>query len=225
MSRSNTFRLLVFDWDGTLMDSAARITSCMQSAMRDAGLSPVEDSRVRDIIGLGLAEALEALVPGTGEELRSVLVERYRHHFLIADPTPSVLFSGVEQCLDELHAQGYLLAVATGKGRRGLDKSLAETGLARLFHATRCADETASKPDPRMLLEIMEDLDVSREHTLMIGDTEYDLMMARNAGVRSLAVACGVHERERLLRCEPLGCLDSIAELAVWLRAARNGSG
>jgi phosphoglycolate phosphatase len=223
-SMQSDFRLLVFDWDGTLMDSAARITACMQSAMRDVGMPPIEESRVRDIIGLGLAEALEALVPGTTEELRSVLVERYRYHFLIADPTPSVLFEGAEQCLYELRAQGYLLAVATGKSRRGLDKSLAETGLGELFHVTRCADETASKPDPRMLLEIMEDLHMPREHTLMIGDTEYDLMMARNAGVQSLAVGYGVHERGRLLRCAPLGCLESIAELTPWLRSVTGAS-
>jgi phosphoglycolate phosphatase len=214
------FRLLVFDWDGTLMDSAARIVACIQAAMRDTGMAVLQEAPIKNIIGLGLQEAFATLCPQAGAELRAVLVERYRHHFLIADPTPSALFPGALELLQQLHRDGYLLAIATGKGRRGLDKVLEETGLGALFHVTRCADETASKPSPHMLLEIMERAGVAPAQTLMIGDTEYDLQMARNAGVHALAVSYGVHERTRLLQCGPLGCLDSLTELGVWLKNA-----
>jgi len=213
------FKLLVFDWDGTLMDSEAQIVGCMQSAMRDLDLEPLAEASIRDIIGLGLREALETLFPGSAADFQQQLVARYRHHFLSAGRLASPLFGGAEQTLRALHAQGYLLAVATGKGRPGLDKVLDETGLGPMFVASRCADETASKPDPRMLLELMSELDVSPEHTLMIGDTEYDMLMARNARVASLAVAYGVHARERLLQHQPLGCLEHITEMSPWLAA------
>jgi phosphoglycolate phosphatase len=212
------FRLLVFDWDGTLMDSAARIVSCMQSAMRDVGMPPLAGDRIRNIIGLGLEQALNALVPDLSLDQLAALAMRYRHHFLVADPTPSRLFPGAAEALERLSQKGYLMAVATGKGRRGLNKALAETGLAKHFHCTRCADETASKPSPAMLLEIMAELEVAPEHTLVIGDTEYDLLMARYAGAYALAVGYGVHERERLLSLGPLGCLDSIDDLESVLK-------
>jgi phosphoglycolate phosphatase len=211
------FELLVFDWDGTLMDSEARIVACLQGAIADLGL-PVRDvAALRNIIGLGLAEAIETLFPGSDAATRQAVVERYRHHFLVADPTPSALFEGAAEVLHGLAAQGYLLAVATGKGRRGLDKVLEETGLGPLFHATRCADETFSKPHPQMLLELMEHLGADPQATLMIGDTEYDMEMARNARTHALAVSYGVHHPERLLRHQPLGCLDRIGDLPVWL--------
>lgn len=211
------YSLLVFDWDGTLMDSEARIVSCIKASIIDLGLPTLETAAIRDIIGLGLREAINRLYPGSDETVHTRLTERYRHHFLGANHASSSLFPGANDMLTLLHKQGYLLAVATGKGRHGLDHVLEETGCKAFFHASRCADETFSKPHPRMLQEIMEHLDVKAEDTLMIGDTEYDMQMANNAGVAALAVSYGVHARERLLQCSPLGCLDDIAELPVWL--------
>jgi phosphoglycolate phosphatase len=217
MQKHKRFSLLVFDWDGTLMDSEARIVSCMQAAISDVGLSPLEHGVIRDIIGLGLSEAMNRLFPESDQPLRQSLTARYRHHFLGNEHSPSTLFPGAMDTLLDLHGQGYLLAVATGKGRAGLESVLVETGCKRLFHATRCADETSSKPDPQMLHEIMADLGIPTTQTLMIGDTEYDMHMAHNAGAAAIAVSCGVHERARLLQCDPLACLDSIAGLCGWL--------
>lgn len=212
------FDLLVFDWDGTLMDSEARIVACLQGAIGDLGLPRKDVADLRNIIGLGLAEAINTLFPGTDAATQQALVERYRHHFLVADPTPSALFDGAAEVLHGLAAQGYLLAVATGKGRRGLDKVLEETGLGPLFHATRCADETFSKPHPQMLLELMDHLGAEPRATLMIGDTEYDMEMARNAQTHALAVSYGVHHPARLLKHAPLGCLERIGDLPLWLQ-------
>lgn len=210
-------QLIVFDWDGTLMDSEARIVACIQAAIGDLGLEPREASAIRNIIGLGLREAIENLYPGCGEPLQERMSAAYRHHFLEANPTPSRLFEGAAATVAALHEAGYLLAIATGKGRRGLDRALRETELGRLFHATRCADETLSKPDPLMLRQIMEEVAVEPEQTLMVGDTEYDMLMARQAGSAALAVSYGVHAPERLLQHEPKGCIHDIRELTPWL--------
>jgi len=213
------FELLVFDWDGTLMDSEARIVACLQAAIDDLELPHKSVDELRNIIGLGLAEATEMLFPERAAEIQTPLIDRYRHHFLISNPTPSALFEGAREMLHELAGQGYLLAVATGKGRQGLNKVLEETGLGPVFHATRCADETISKPHPQMLLELMDHLGARPQDTLMIGDTEYDMEMAQNANTHALAVSYGVHHPSRLLRHRPLGCLDKISELPGWLSA------
>lgn len=210
--------LLVFDWDGTLMDSEARIVACIQAAIGDLGLEPREVASVRNIIGLGLHEAISMLYPGSDTVLHQAMTDRYRYHFLTANPTRSELFPGAEETVRRLSEAGYLLAVATGKGRRGLDLVLEETGLGRYFHATRCADETFSKPHPQMLEELMDELGTEPGETLMIGDTEYDMEMALNARTHALAVSYGVHEKERLLRHRPLGCLAAIDELSGWLQ-------
>lgn len=202
------------------MDSVARIVASLRASIADLGWAHREDDALRNIIGLGLQEAARSLYPDISAADYQRFVERYRHHFMFADPTPSELFPGAADTLRELERRGYLLAVATGKGRQGLNKVLRETGLQPLFHATRCADETTSKPHPQMLLEIMDELGVAATSTLMIGDTEYDLEMARNAGTPSLAVNYGVHERERLMRLEPLHCLSEIRELLSWLEPA-----
>ncbi len=209
--------LLVFDWDGTLMDSEARIVACIQAAIEELGLEPREVACIRNIIGLGLREAIDALYPGSDNALHEAMTERYRYHFLTANPTRSELFSGAEETVRTLSEAGYMLAVATGKGRRGLDMVLEETGLGQYFLATRCADETFSKPHPRMLEELMDELGTEPTETLMIGDTEYDMQMAVNARAHALAVSYGVHEKERLLRHQPLHCLDDIGELSGWL--------
>ncbi len=213
----NRFKLLVFDWDGTLMDSEARIVACVQAAARDLGLEVPTAGSSRNIIGLGLNEAVRTLFPGSDDVQVGRVVERYRYHFLVANKTPSALFPGAADVLNQLVEDDFLLAVATGKGRQGLDLVLKSTGLGPLFHTTRCADETFSKPHPQMLLQILEESGVEAGETLMIGDTEYDLQMAKNARVKSLAVSYGVHSRERLMQFEPLGCLDAINELTDWL--------
>lgn len=215
---NDELRLLVFDWDGTLMDSEARILACLHAAIVDLGLERRSDDALRNIIGLGLRESIDTLYPGADDVLHRDLTERYRYHFLGADGAATPLFAGVPELLNELSERGYLLAVATGKGRRGLDQALAQSELGGLFDYTRCADESLSKPNPQMLLEIMDVLGVESSNTLMVGDTEYDMLMAKNAGVRGLAVSYGVHERDRLLRCDPTDCVDSIEALGAWLR-------
>ncbi|MES9845665.1 MAG: HAD-IA family hydrolase [Candidatus Sedimenticola sp. PURPLELP] len=220
---SSKFNLLVFDWDGTLMDSEARIIACMQAAAADLEIDVPDDNSVRNIIGLGLAQAVEALFPSYDESVIPRMVDRYRFHFLQENKTPSELFEGAEAVLRHLQGQGYLMAVATGKGRAGLDKVLDETGLHSLFHATRTADETFSKPNPEMLFQIMNELGADPEETLVIGDSEYDLLMANNAKTDSLAVSYGVHEVPRLMQHGPLACLDDISELVPWLDQAATG--
>ena len=214
-------KLIVFDWDGTLMDSEARIVACMLAAMRDLGVEPVPGKPVREVIGLGLREAVAGLLPDIESERREQVAVRYRHHFLEEDRTPSELFPGARELLEWLGERDYLLAVATGKGRGGLDKVLRSTGLGTLFQATRCADETHSKPHPAMLLELMAELGVRPDETLMVGDTEYDLLMAQQAGAQALAVSYGVHDRERLLRHRPVVCVDNLWELRDWFSAPR----
>lgn len=222
MGKVLPFKLLVFDWDGTLMDSEARIVSCLSMTLSDLGLPALGRDALLNVIGLGLPEAVATLLPGAEAELIRRFIDRYRYHFLSDHHAPAVLFPGARETLTALDARGYLLAVATGKGRRGLEQSLDDTACRELFSLTRCADETASKPDPRMLQEIMDVLDVAPRDTLMIGDTEYDLRMARNAGAQALAVSYGVHTRERLLACEPLGCLDAISDILPWLEGMRH---
>ena len=210
-------KLIVFDWDGTLMDSEARIVTCLRAAIRETGLPEHDDEALRNIIGLGLREALQALYPHEDDAAWDALVRHYRHHFLEVDATPSPLFDGAEALLQKLQEQGHFLAIATGKGRPGLDKVLQETGLARYFDATRCADEARSKPHPQMLLDILDRLGAEPDQALMIGDTEYDIEMAHNAGVAALAVSYGVHDHDRLAAAGPLDCVHSLAELESWL--------
>jgi len=214
------FELIVFDWDGTLMDSEAKIVACIRAAFEDVGEPAPTPEAARNIIGLGLEDAMAELWPQAGPDQWSRVADRYRYYFLGGDQTPSTLFPGARELMDWLSDAGYLLAVATGKSRRGLDISLDATGLAGRFHATRCADETFSKPHPEMLLQIMDELGVSGTDTLMVGDTEYDMQMASNAGARALAVCYGVHDRERLLMQGPLGCLETLAELRPWLEGS-----
>lgn len=209
--------LIVFDWDGTLMDSEGRIVASMQAAFRDLGLASPPATAVRGVIGLGLEEAIRRLPGFDGEQTLAQLIARYRHHYLVADATPTPLFEGAQALIEGLHAQGRLLAVATGKSRRGLDQALDQTGLRPWFHATRCAEETFSKPHPGMLHELMDELGVTPAVTLMIGDTDYDLQMAHTAGVRVLAVGYGTQTPERLLALQPLACAPSIAVLSDWL--------
>jgi len=211
------YELIVFDWDGTLMDSVAKIVACTQAAATDLGLKVPEFDEAKQIIGLGLHEAMARLFSITDEDEVQRVANQYRQHFLGDEPTPQELFSGAESLLKGLESEGYRLAVATGKSRRGLDHVLQKTGLGALFHATRCADETFSKPHPQMLEEIMDITGIYPENTLMIGDTEYDMLMAGNAGADALGVTYGVHSREHLLAHGALECVDEITQVAAWL--------
>jgi phosphoglycolate phosphatase len=210
------FELIVFDWDGTLLDSAAAIVSSIQAACRDLGLPEPSPSRARHVIGLGLGDALRHAVPALPERDYPRMVERYRHHYLSRDHELT-LFPGVFEMIESLAARGRLLAVATGKSRVGLNRALAHSGLGPFFHATRCADECFSKPHPAMLEQLMDELGVSAERTLMVGDTTHDLQMAKNAGVAGLAVSFGAHPREALEAEQPLACLPTPQDLASWL--------
>jgi phosphoglycolate phosphatase len=210
--------LIIFDWDGTLMDSVAKIVRCFASALEDAGAPDPGEDAIRHIIGLGLGEAVAELLPDRDSALRDQVVERYRQHFLHLDQTGMELFPGVHAGLEVLSAQGYLLAIATGKARRGLDRVLHDTGTAHLFCATRCADEAFSKPHPRMLEDILEQVGLEADRALMVGDTTYDMQMARHAGMDRLAVTYGVHGRELLVEHDPLACLDSFTEVYEWLQ-------
>lgn len=214
------YDLLIFDWDGTLMDSAGKIVSCLRKAVREAGLPPRDDDELRHIIGLGIGEAVNFLYPGDVDAgLKQRMIDVYRHQFMHADTTPSALFEGAESMLDTLERHGYLLAVATGKTRSGLTGVLRELGMERRFHASRCADETASKPDPRMLREILSELDIKPEHALMIGDTQFDIELAHNAGVAAVAVAQGAHSPDKLLQKGPMVILERVTYLLSWLQS------
>lgn len=200
------------------MDSIARIVRCFAAAIEDAGAPVPGEDAIRHIIGLGLDEAVSALLPQANVALRRRVMERYRQHFLHLDQTSMALFPGVRVGLEALAAQGFLLAVATGKARRGLDRVLRDTGMAHLFCATRCADEALSKPHPRMLEDILAQTGLEADQALMVGDTTYDMQMARHAGITSLAVTYGVHGREQLAEHGPVACLDSFAEVYSWLQ-------
>lgn len=214
---ANSFRLLVFDWDGTLMDSIGSIVACTRATLEDLGLPGLPDEKIRGTIGLGLRETVEVLWPGGGDEVFSQVLECYRKHWLATWRDLPLLFDGVPEMLAELAADGYLLAVATGKSRRGLDHVLEQTGLADVFHATRTVDEAFSKPHPQMLLDILDELGVPARDAVMIGDTTYDLEMARNAGTASVGVCTGSHCREDLERFGPVVCLDGVVGLREWL--------
>ena len=215
------YDLLIFDWDGTIIDSEASIINSMQAAARDLTIDEPADAAVRNIIGLGLPEAIRMLFPEADEKFVMNLRERYVHHFLSADPTRSSLFPGVRETLLNLHKEGFRLAVATGKSRRGLNRVLEDTQLGKLFEITKCADETASKPDPLMLEEILFVTDVQVSRAVMIGDTEYDLEMGHRAKMDTVAVSYGAHAMERLTRWNPVKEIDEFVELQSWLLCHR----
>jgi phosphoglycolate phosphatase len=210
------FDLIVFDWDGTLFDSTALIVRCIQNACEDVGAPRPSDLQAAYVIGLGLADALRHVAPGLPPERYPALGARYRHHYVASQHELS-LFPGTLDMLHALKVREHRLAVATGKGRRGLDDALAHAQLHGLFDSTRTADETASKPDPRMLVELMDELGVAPERTLMIGDTTHDLQLARNAGTASVAVSFGAHEHDSFAAFAPRHVAHSTRELHEWL--------
>ncbi|MFZ2853137.1 MAG: HAD-IA family hydrolase [Rhodocyclaceae bacterium] len=211
------FELLVFDWDGTVLDSAGAIVAAIKAACRDLDLPEPSDERARHVIGLGLGEALRHAVPELAEHCYPQMVDRYRHHYLSRDHELQ-LFEGAAPLVAELAEAGFLLAVATGKSRLGLDRALKTSGLGKYFQVSRCADECFSKPHPQMLDELMAEFAVEPSQTLMIGDTTHDLQMAINAGVAGLAVSYGAHPAAALDALVPLARCESVEELAAWLR-------
>lgn len=215
------YQLIVFDWDGTLMDSETRIVTCIQQAARDADMPVPDHDIAKEIIGLGLQEALAQLFPDHLPEERNQLLLAYRRHWMGDELPGAPVFDGVEMVLQGLESAGYLLAVATGKSRTGLDKALNDAQLGHYFAATRCADEAFSKPHPQILLDVLELTGVDAADALMIGDTEYDIEMANNAKVASLGVDYGVHGRERLLAKGALASLADIKALPQWLSQVR----
>lgn len=211
------YELIVFDWDGTLLDSAGAIVQAIQASAADLGLPVPPDAQARHVIGLGLVDAMRHAVPELPPDRYQEMVERYRFHYLSGDHRLT-LFPGVEAMLGRLKAAGHLLAVATGKSRLGLDRALDHSGLRPLFLGSRCADECHSKPHPQMLHELMAEFGVAEGATLMIGDTSHDLLMARNAGVDGLAVTYGAHPHGHLQDHAPVACVHDVAELDQWLR-------
>ncbi len=212
------YKLLVFDWDGTLMDSINEIIYCFRCAADDLHLPLPSDHQIKDIVGLAMPEAAKQLFSDQSVDQRQALIERYRYHYFLADKTPSVLFDGVPEMLAELESSGFFLAIATSKGRRGLNIVLQRIGLQKLFHVTRTADESFSKPHPRMLIDIMDYVGVTHHETLMIGDSEYDLHMAKNANVDAVSVGGGAYDEKRLLNCQPVIHLTNTIDLLDWLK-------
>lgn len=207
------FDLLVFDWDGTLYDSVGWIVECLQVAAEDCGLPVPSDYAARSVIGLSLLDAMHALYPGSAPELAERVAHSYRQYYHTRTMDAAGFFDGVLDMLEALRGRGYRLAVATGKNRAGLDHMLDATGTRDVFHATRAADETASKPDPTMLFQLMTELRVAPERTLMIGDSLHDLRMARNAGIPAVAVGCGANALHELAELESLVCLEATADV------------
>ncbi|WP_286238601.1 HAD-IA family hydrolase [Neptuniibacter halophilus] len=213
------YKLLIFDWDGTIIDSAARIVSSMQSAAKDCEFVVPGDDEVRNIIGLGLPEAIRVLIPDVTDEGIEQMRQRYSHYYLAEDTTPTPLFAGARHSLESMHSKGMRMAVATGKSRQGLNRVFADTGLAFVFETSRCADETTSKPHPHMLEEILLETGVKASEAVMIGDTEYDLEMGVRAGMDVIAVSYGAHHLDRLKGYKPVLEVDNFPELEQWLQA------
>jgi phosphoglycolate phosphatase len=222
MSHPRRFDLIAFDWDGTLFDSTGLIVRCIQNAVRDVGGTVPTHRAASYVIGLGLMQALAHAAPDVPKEKYPALGEAYKRHYSALQNEVS-LFEGAVPLLQTLRARGHLLAVATGKSRRGLDEVLARkvdgTVLSTLFEASRTADQTAGKPDPLMLHELMAQLGVAPERTLMIGDTTHDLFMAANAGVASVGVSFGAHDHEAFADYTPLHIAHTVADLQAWLLA------
>ncbi len=215
------FQLLIFDWDGTLMDSAQKIANCIQAAARDLGLAEPTDKQAKHIIGLGLTEAMEILFPKLYGNQIARLLDAYRHHWLVADSTEQKLFEGVHDGLHRLDQEGVFLSIATGKSRAGLNRVFQELEVEHLFTCTRCADETRSKPHPQMLEEILEYTAIEPHKAIMIGDTTYDIDMAGNAKITGLGVGYGVHDEDALLASGAVSVVPDFAGLMDWLLDGR----
>jgi phosphoglycolate phosphatase len=209
-----TVELVVFDWDGTLVDSTGRIAESLHRAAVDTGLPVLPVSRYRSIIGLGLPEALQSLYPDSDEQTRQTLRGHYARHYIEStEADPCAVYEGAQELLELLRTRGIRLAVATGKNRPGLERAFRHSGLADYFVASRTADETASKPHPRMLLELLEEQRVTPSRAVMVGDTAFDLDMARRARVAAIGITHGAHPAEQLLACEPVALVEHLSHI------------
>lgn len=215
------YQLIVFDWDGTLMDSTGHIVNCMRQAIQKLELAPLADDTISHIIGLGLHEAVQTLYPDGNAALWSSLADCYRQTWL-SSPEETPLFDNARDLLKALAEQEILLGVATGKSRRGLDKVLNATGLGEVFVATRCADECHSKPHPQMLMELMDFTGTRGDEVIMVGDTEFDLLMAKNAGAHGLGITHGAHDEAKLAACEPQAIVHDLYQVQHWLTHSAN---
>lgn len=209
--------LIIFDWDGTLVDSAGKIVAAMNEAAVDTGLAQLEPKAIRSIIGLGLPEAIATLYPGIDAETVDNMRQAYSHRFINSDHGLSPLFPGVEETLEALIGAGATLAVATGKSRRGLNRELGAREMEHYFPHTRCADETASKPDPLMLHQLLDEAGRGVEEAVMVGDTLFDMEMAANANMRRVAVSYGAHERDVLEDHGPDLLIDDFSTILNWV--------
>ncbi|WP_285162776.1 HAD family hydrolase [Shewanella goraebulensis] len=216
LNTTNQYQLVIFDWDGTLMDSIGKIVDCMQCVASDLSLPVPTDQQVRDIIGLSILPAMENLFPNNADQYDDLL-EAYKNYYLNINVTPSPLFDGIETVLTEIQAAGHTLAIATGKRRAGLDRMLAETGLGQYFVATRSADEAESKPHPSMITSLLEELNIAPEQAVMVGDSKLDIAMANNAGVSSIAVTYGAHSLEELLSQNPTATANKPTDILQYL--------
>lgn len=210
-------KLVIFDWDGTLMDSVNKIVRCFIAAAKDLGWPVPEKKAIENIIGLGLNEAFSELYPSFNDHDNNALADCYRVHFIELDDTEMLMFDGVEAGLERLSTQGYELAIATGKARRGLIQVLDETGLEACFKYSRCADESGSKPHPQMLFDILAEAQIMPQQAVMIGDTTYDIEMAQRAAITALGVSYGVHNRDRLLTAGAVQCVDNFDSVIDWI--------
>lgn len=206
-------KLLIFDWDGTLSDSLGRIVECLQISALDQGLEPPTPVQGREVIGLGLREALHSLYPDLDDVALEALRSSYSGNYARLDQAPPAFYTGVVETLDHLKGRGYLLAVATGKSRRGFDRVVGGHGMVGFFHGSRCADETVSKPHPRMLHELLAEFDCAPGDALMVGDTEFDMEMAVRADVPRMGVSYGAHHASRLHTYGLQACLDEFAQI------------
>lgn len=228
MSRSRPadtrhFRVLVFDWDGTLMNSIASIVECTEATLDELNLPPAGGEVIRAAIGLGLREIVERFAPDCDDATYRLIVDTYRRLWFDRYSRQPRLFCDVADTLEELRERGFLLAVATAKSRRGLDRDLRATALEGVFQATRTADESRNKPHPQMILDILEVLDVQPHQALMIGDTAHDVEMAHSAGAQAVAVGTGSHGRDDLLKASPLAYFERLGELPLWLAGGAKG--
>lgn len=204
------YKVIIFDWDGTLMDSIDKIVSCVKAAFVDCQLAPPSTDAIRNIVGLSLDVAMAKLCPGALPQKQTEMVDAYRHQYLTSDQYETPFYPGIKLWLADLNAQGYVLAVATGKGRNGLKRLLDKFAMHDLFAVTYCADQTASKPDPLMLNRILQDLNIDASQALMVGDSSYDLEMANNANMDCLGVSYGVHSKDILNKFNPIAIVDDL---------------
>jgi phosphoglycolate phosphatase len=217
MNRSHlNYPMIAWDWDGTIMNSTPTIVDCLQKACADLDLDIPPDSLASHVIGLGLHDSLKIVLPNLDEGDYPLVTERFRHYYLSRDHE-IILFQGIVELLTDLKAKGHLIAVATGKPRYGLDRTLKFHGLTQFFHDTKTADQTRTKPHPQMLLELLDTWNLSPKDLVMIGDTTHDLKMASNAGVDAIAVTYGAHPREELLKMNPKACVDEVKDLRAIL--------